>query len=197
MYGRASAAGTAAEARRTSNKEATLKKAIILAALAAMLAVPAFAQWRVDIGADMPFYAGITDSIVGDATGGNIPYFIPFPNAALSYQFDLGLISLGVGAKVYSFILLNILSPMAYVEMDFDPLVVNLSAWGGGFLVFGLVNEFLTENFIVPDLSVMFKLGKRQTLRLGGGVMTALSLEGSQGVFPFIAYGTIKFSFPL
>ncbi len=174
-----------------------MKKAIILATLAAMLAVPAFAQWRVDIGADMPFYAGIADSIVGESVGGDIPYLIPFPNAAISYQFDLGLISLGVGAKVYSFILLNILSPMAYLEMDFDPLVLNLSAWGGGFLVFGLLNEFLTENFIVPDLSVMFKLGKRQTLRLGGGVMTALSLEGSQGAFPFIAYGTIKFSFPL
>ncbi|NLJ45514.1 MAG: hypothetical protein GX430_03015 [Treponema sp.] len=174
-----------------------MKKAIILAALVAMLAVPAFAQWRVDIGGDIPFYVGIANTAVGESLGESIPYFIPFPNAALSYQFDLGLVSLGLGAKMYSFIVVNVLFPMAYVEMDFDPLVVNLSAWGGAFLVFGLVQDTFSENIIVPDLSVMFKAGRKKTLRLGGGIMTGIDLGGSMENFPFIAYGAIKFSFPL
>lgn len=173
-----------------------MKKAILAIALIAFLSVPAaFAQWQVDIGADVPIYVGLTGSMVDDVAGEALQYIIPFPNASISYNFDFGLLNLGVGAKMYSFIVLNVLSPMVYLEADLDPVVVNLSAWGGGFLVFGLANKFLSESFIVPDLSVMFKLGK--VFRIGPGVMTVIALSEKQDAFPFLLYGSVKFRIPL
>ncbi len=173
-----------------------MKKAMLLAALIAVVAVPsAFADWRVDIGADVLIYAGIGGTPLGDDMGAFAQYIIPFPNGTISYSFDLGVISLGVGAKLYTFILINIVSPVVYAELDLSPVVVNLSVWGGGFLIFGLANGFYSQPILIPDLSAMFKIGK--TMRIGPGIMFPVFLSEDVDAFPYVIYAAVKFNFPI
>lgn len=169
-----------------------MKKAIILAALAAMLAVPAFAQWHVDIGAEIPFLVGVTDT--SSDYGEFLNYMFLVPTGTIAYNFGLGPLNLGVGGKLYTLIVESIVYPIAYVELDFDPMVVNLTAGGFGFLFFGLMNSFETGALLIPELSVQFKLGK--SFRLGAGVMTFIG-DMNQSTFPYIAYATAKFRIPL
>lgn len=175
------------------SKEATVKKAIILAALVAMLAVPAFAQWHVDIGAEIPFRVGIQSD--NEDYGEFLNYMFLVPTGTIAYNFGLGPINLGVGGKLYTLIIESVLYPIAYAELDFDPVVVNLTAGGFGFLFFGLMNSFETGALLIPELSVQFKLGK--SFRLGVGAMTFIGTEINQTAFPYIAYATAKFRIPL
>lgn len=170
-----------------------MKKAIVLAALAAMLAVPAFAQWHVDIGAEIPIRIGVTDT--NEDYGDFINYLFLVPSGTIAYNFGLGPLNLGVGGKLYTLIVESILYPVAYAELDFDPVVVNLTAGGFGFLFFGLLTQFETGALLIPELSVQFKLGK--SFRLGVGAMTFIGTEIQQDAFPYIAYATAKFRIPL
>ena len=59
----------------------------------------------------------------------------------------------------------------------------------------GLYNDIQGGALLIPDLSVMFKLG--QKFRLGAGVMTFIGTDISQDYFPYVIYAAAKFSFPL
>lgn len=170
-----------------------MKKVIVLAALAALLAVPAFAQWHVDIGAEIPIRIGVTDT--DEDYGEFMDYLFLVPNGTIAYNFGLGPLNLGVGGKLYTLILESLLYPVAYAELDFDPVVVNLTAGGFGFLFFGLWSQVETGALLIPDLSVQFKLGR--SFRLGVGAMTFIGTEIQQDTFPYIAYATAKFRIPL
>ncbi len=170
-----------------------MKKAIVLAALIAMLAVPAFAQWRVDIGAEIPFLVGITDT--SNDYSDFLSYMFLVPTGTIAYNFGLGPLNLGVGGKLYTLIVESVIYPMAYAELDFDPMVINLSAGGFGFLFFGLMTSFETGALMIPELSVQFKLGK--SFRLGVGAMTFIGTDINQSYFPYIAYASAKFRIPL
>ncbi|HPE36001.1 MAG TPA: hypothetical protein PK625_02555 [Spirochaetales bacterium] len=174
-----------------------MRKYALVAVLLALVAAPAaMAQFRVDVGFDAPMYVGL--SSFGETSTGEsiaVPSFIPLPFAQGSFQLDLGIIKAGIGIKAYTLIIESLGWPVLWAEMDFDPIVLNLTVGGGAFLYFGaLGNGMLDVHFIIPDLSAMFKLGR--FTRLGLGVMTFVGSE-TQDVFPFIAYGAIHFSFPL
>lgn len=170
-----------------------MKKTIILALLIALLAVPAFAQWHVDIGAEIPFLIGIADT--NEDYGEFINYLFLVPSGTIAYNFGLGPLNLGVGGKLYTLILESVVYPIAYAELDFDTMVVNLTTGGFGFLFFGLANSFETGALLIPELSVQFKLGK--SFRLGVGAMTFIGTDIEQDTFPYIVYATAKFRIPL
>lgn len=172
-----------------------VKKSILVALLIAALAAPAFAGWQLDIGAEIPVRVGITDSSVDEDYGDYLDFLFLLPTGTISYSFGFGPLSLGVGGKLYTLIVESIIYPVVYAELDFDPVVVNFTTGGLGFLFFGLSTFFDTGALLIPDLSVMFKLGK--SFRLGVGAMTFIGTDISQDYFPYILYGTAKFRIPL
>jgi hypothetical protein len=183
----------------------TRKTFLVVVAVALMLgaAFNAGAQVRLDMDVNVPVYVGFTSA--GAAQGAWNSYFIPFPDAKLSYQFPLGPVRLGAGVRVFSIIIENFLYPELYAELDLDPFVVGLSVGGLAFLEFGLLTSLLQSagvstltgfhEVILPDLSVAYKVN--DWFRIGGGVFMLApftnSLGGVLSTNVFAGYVSAKF----
>ncbi|HTX72543.1 MAG TPA: hypothetical protein VMC79_06920 [Rectinemataceae bacterium] len=148
-----------------------MKRIVIVAIVLALLAMPAFSQVRLDIGVIVPRGAGVSGD--NGSVGGVLSDwpFIPIPEAGLYYQWDLGLLKLGLGARAESLLLETFLWPNALAEVDIGPVAIEGKFGGGAFLMFGLDNNSATGKVFFPDLSAWFKLGKKGNFRLGGGVV--------------------------
>lgn len=153
-----------------------MKRAALLLVILSLVSIPAFSQLRLDIGADIP--KGIGAIVEGSSL--EIPqetvdffnhYFIPLPEATLHYQFDFGIVKLGVGARAFTLILLTALWPNAFAELNLGPIALEAQIGGGLFAMAGLANDIEAGQVFIPDLSVWFKLGKKQNFRLGGGAI--------------------------
>ncbi|HUW41311.1 MAG TPA: hypothetical protein VMV90_09885 [Rectinemataceae bacterium] len=165
-----------------------MKRLALIAIVLVLLAAPAFAQFRLDVGIIVPRGLGTTSGATSEGSFVSDWPFIPLPEAGLYYQGDLGLVKLGIGARAFSFILETILWPNAYAELDFGRFAVQAQFGGGAFAMFGLANSTSTGNVFIPDLSAWFKLGKERNLRLGGGIvgLDVPSVFGSD--MPFLLY---------
>jgi hypothetical protein len=172
-----------------------MKKLAILLALVLLVAVPAaFSQFRVDLGFNAPISVGFSGLDI-DGESVDVPSFIPLPFGQIAYGLDLGPLTLGVGLKAYTLIIMSMAWPNLFVELDVDPIVITASAGGGLFIYFGALGSgTLDTHMFIPDLTAHLKLGR--VARLGLGVMTFVASE-DQGVFPYIFYGSLQFSFPL
>jgi hypothetical protein len=170
-----------------------MKRVILIGALIAVLAFPVFSQVRLDIGVDIPMTIGVlgggdfdTSNEAGEFLRG---HWLPFPEAALYYQFDLGPLKLAPGLRAFSFILETVMWPNLMAELAFDPVFVQVQVGGLLFALFGLGNDFQYGEVFFPDLSVWFGLGKERRFRLGGGVIglywPELTTEG-MGFAPYI-----------
>lgn len=152
-----------------------MKRYIIVLALFVAIITPAFSQMRIDIGIDIP--RGIGAALDGSAEISQETadvfkkYFIPFPEAAIYYQFDLDTVKLGIGARAYTFILETVIWPNAFAEVNLGPVAIQAQLGGGLFGLIGLYNSIQTGSVFFPDLSVWYKLGKKQSFRLGLGVL--------------------------
>jgi len=148
-----------------------MKRVVLIAIVIALLAAPAFAQFRLDVGVIVPRGAGISGD--NGSVGGVLADwpFIPIPEAGLYYQWDLGLLKLGVGARAASLLLETFLWPNAIAEVDLGPVAIEGQFGGGAFAVFGLANSTATGKVFFPDLSAWLKIGKKGNFRLGAGVI--------------------------
>jgi hypothetical protein len=153
-----------------------MKKSIALALALVALGGAAFAQLRLDAGVIMPVRVSVAldgssleiGSDVGNFLAGTL---FPFPEGAAHFQFDLGTVKLGVGARAFTFILETIIWPNAFAEVDLGPVVLEAQLGGGAFLLFGLVSKAQLGEVFFPDLSAWFKIGAKRSIRLGGGVI--------------------------
>lgn len=172
-----------------------MKKLAILLALVLLVAVPAaFSQFRADIGFNAPISIGFSSPELG-VESLDVLNFIPLPFGQIAYGLDLGPITVGLGLKAYTAIVLSVAWPTLFVELDLDPIVLTASAGGGLFMFFGVIGAgTLDTNMFIPELAAHLKLGR--VARLGLGAMTFVASE-DQGVFPYIFYGSLQFSFPL
>lgn len=172
-----------------------MKKTLVAFLLVAVLAVPsAFAQFRADIGINAPFLVGIeVVNEAGEPEPYQIPAFLPIPYAQIAYNFNLGMVNLGLGLKAYTAIIASMLYPVAYAEIDVDPIVISATL-GGGFYAFLVLTESTADfaPLLIPDLSVHFKLGK--SFRLGLGALTFYNSEIEQDIFPYLIYFSAKFT---
>ncbi len=178
-----------------------MKRSLLAATLILLLAVPAFAQLRLDVGIDVP--KGIGTALRGNAeiSQGTVDffntYFIPFPEASLHYQFDLGVVKLGLGARAFTLILESVLWPNAFAEVHLGPVVIEAQAGGGIFAMAGLFNKIDTGKLFFPDLSIWYKIGKKQNFRLGLGAMgfymPELTTEGIGFAYYFGGKAAITF----
>lgn len=163
-----------------------MKKYIVVAVLVALCIVSVSAQVRLDLGIDIPLRisAVMEDSELAD--GFNIPYTFPFPSAGLYYTFGAGPLNLGVGARMYSLIVVSALWPNAIAELELGPAVLQAQLGGGAFMFFGLVSSMQTGAVFIPDLSAWFKLGK--TLRVGAGAMGLFIEDLADTAMPVVFY---------
>lgn len=172
-----------------------MKKVVIAVLILVVAGASAFADWRADIGMDIPWRLGATvQDAVGDTQSESLDVLSEFtfllPEVMIGYEAQVGPLNLGVGGRLFTFILESLVYPVGFAELDAGPVAVNLNVGGGGFLFFGLYNNFHTASLYIPDLSVHAKLGK--SLRLGLGAATFLGGE-TQEVFPYLIYLSGKF----
>jgi len=152
-----------------------MKRSLLVLLIIASLVAPAFSQMRIDIGADIPRGLGITvdgDTEISQETVDFFTtYFIPFPEAAIYYQYDLDVMKLGIGARAYTFIVETIIWPNAFAELNLGRVAIEAQVGGGLFGLIGLYNSIEAGAYFFPDISVWYKLGKKQSFRLGLGAM--------------------------
>lgn len=169
-----------------------MKRFALALVVLALVAAPAFSQLRLDIGIDVPRGVGAAFQGSAEVSQETVDffnnYFIPFPEAALHYQYDLGMFKFGLGARAYTFIVETILWPNAFAEVHLGPVVVEAQVGGGLFFMVGLANQFEAGKVFLPDLSAWFKLGKKQNLRLGGGILGLYLPELTTEGFGFVYY---------
>jgi hypothetical protein len=156
-----------------------MKKKALIALVAVLLlcagALSVSAQVRLDLNVNFPLYFGAFAT--GYQSSGVNSYVIPFPEAQLSYQFGEGAFHWGVGVRVFTFIIENILFPAAFMEYALDPFVLSANVGGLAFLQFGLLTSTLAQNniatlsgfhsVILPDFSVGLKVN--DWFRISGG----------------------------
>jgi hypothetical protein len=177
----------------TLNKEASMKKSLVVLMILVLLAAPAFAQWRIDVGAIVPRGAGLsiggsTETMIGGVDMESWP-FIPLPEAGLYYTGALGPLTLGIGARAFTLIVETFLWPNAFAELNFGPLALQAQFGGGFFAMFGIITAAEFGQVFIPDLSAWFKIGKKGNLRLGGGLVGLYMPEITDtDAIPFLYY---------
>ncbi len=144
-------------------------KLLVLVGILALAATPAFSDWRFDIGIDAIFGFGALSE--DDAETLDFPdlTFITLPMGEAGYEWELGPVNLGVGVRGITLILVNLLWPDVYAELDLGKVAVEAHLGGLAFMVLGLANDTTTGEVFIPELSAWFKPGRR--FRLGGGAV--------------------------
>jgi len=170
-----------------------MKKSILIALLIALVALPSIAQWRLDIGVDVPRGVGavVGSDVLNSEEAGTIlsSSFFPFPEASIYYTFGGGtMLQAGVGLRCFTFIIESIAWPNIFAEFNFGPLAIEAQLGGGAFVVFGAYNNADFGKVFFPDLSAWFKIGKKQAFRLGVGFIGIFLPEVTTETVPFVFY---------
>ncbi|MGA2479398.1 MAG: hypothetical protein ABSG63_11675 [Spirochaetia bacterium] len=165
------------------------KKLFVAAAALILLSLPAFADFRLDIGLDAPLSVGVSNGASGVGSDiGQIP-FLPIPEVGLYYFWGLGPVDLGVGLRAYTIIIESLAWPNLVGEVNLGPVVIQAQLGGGFFAAFGAAgNSTAWGQVVVPDLSAWFKLGKSSQFRLGGGIMGIYAPSALGSYMPWLVY---------
>jgi hypothetical protein len=177
-----------------------MRKFLMVAFIAAALAAPVAAQLRLDVGIDVPKGIGTTLSSDFDQSARDFlaKAFIPIPDVALHYQFDLGIIKLGAGVRAYTFIVASVLWPNVFAELDVGPLAVE-GQIGGGLFAYSAISTGGIESGRVffPDLSAWYAFGQKRVFRLGCGAIGVFLPNQDVNGLPFVFYIGGKAAIPL
>jgi hypothetical protein len=175
-----------------------MKRLPVLFSLLVFLAAPAFADWRIDIGFDIPRGMGASvdgeETTFSEATDFFSKYIIPLPEAGAYYFGETGPFRAGVGIRVFTALLVSVWWPNAFAELDFGRFVIAGQLGGGVFGTFGLVNDIQSGSVLIPDLSAWLKVGN--VFRLGGGAVGVMLPEEENAVV-FLYYLGAKFALKL
>jgi len=174
-----------------------MKRAILLVAVALVVAIPAFAELRLDLGVDVPLVAGFISG--GDASTSEVGSFLtehifPFPEASIYWQFDLGPVHLAPGLRFFTFILQSVFWPNLLAEVQLGPVFFVAQLGGLLFVTFGMLNDAVAGQVLIPDLSVWVGLGKKKMFRLGVGAIGLMLPEISTSTMLFAGYVGAKIS---
>jgi hypothetical protein len=172
-------------------------RVLIILALCAVVA-SAGAQVRFEIGAVAPAKIGF---ITGDGStyGSTLDLvetlgIIPIGNLGLFLESDLGILKLGIGAKIQTLLVASAAYPAVQAELAMGPVFVDMSIGGYFIAYYAIGNVFGVQNIeiVFPDASVWLGLGKNRNVRLGGGVVGAVPISFDLTEIPFIAYAGLK-----
>jgi len=170
-----------------------MKRIVLLAVFIVVLVFPAFSQFRIDLGFDVPLTLGVIGNgeIQTSHEAGTFlrEHILPFPEASLYYQFELGPLKLAPGVRIFTIILESVLWPNLMAELAFDPVFIQAQLGGLIFAVFGLYSDIQYGEVLLPDLSIWLGLGEERRFRIGGGVLglmlPELTTEGI-GIAPYV-----------
>lgn len=170
-----------------------MKKPIIIALLALSVASLSVAQWRLDIGVDIPRSVGavLGDSIASsdEASAALSSTFFPFPEAAIYYTFGgQGVLQVGLGIRCFTFIIESIAWPNIIAEVNLGPVAIEAQVGGGAFVAFGLQYASDYGKVFFPDLSAWFKIGRKQIFRIGVGAIGVFLPDVATDTIPFVFY---------
>lgn len=176
-----------------------MKKMLLCSVLIVAISVPtAFGQFRFEIGATAPLSVGYFSGSGGDYsdTLSTIDELgiLPIPNLALFLQADMGIVKLAAGIRAHSLIIYTLAYPVVQAEVVLGPLSVDASI-GGYFFGYSAIGNLFGLNqidYLVPDLSVWLGLGKRNSIRLGGGALGLIPSSLDTNIVPFIGYAGLK-----
>jgi hypothetical protein len=180
-----------------------MKKRLIVVIVAAVLlvggAMSASAQFRLDI--DVPWWLSVhlspsLESAIGAEAGGVdiMQYAFVLPNLQPYYQFVAGPVHFGIGARLYTVLIMNFLYPQAFVELNLGRFDINFNMGGLAGIVFGLGPTFeaFTGPGVTMDLSVGFRIV--DWLRIDVGAF-AVAHKDYLDQFPYVIYAGGKFIF--
>lgn len=174
-----------------------MKRALFAVLVLSLAIAPAAAQIRLDAGVTIPRGAGLINSgstQLADLGEVLSSWIIPLPEAGLYYQFRAGPVKLGVGVRVFTFILVSVLWPNAIAEVDFGPVTLMGQLGGGWFGAFGVIPfTSATGNVLFPELSLWYRFG--ESFRLGIGAIGLMLPDLTTETIPFMWYLGGKFSF--
>jgi hypothetical protein len=170
-----------------------VKKLVLIAlAATALVAAPAFADWRVDLGADVLMGLGALSDSDLDTSGSVAQYGILLPMGEVAYQFGVGPVALGVGVRGVTFLIQTLLWPDVFAEIALGPVAVEGHLGGLAFASFGVLGGlFETGEVFIPELSAWFRLGKH--FRLGAGAVGMYVPDFDMGTVVFLYYLGGKF----
>ncbi len=134
-------------------------KTILLILFAVLVATAATAQSQVDIGINIPAQIGV--SVNGENVQEQIPFRLPLPDLMYNYYFIDGDLSIGVGARLWTLILISGGYPMVSAQLEIDRLVLNANIGGGVFAYFSPFPEgsgIQAGDVFFPEISAMFRL---------------------------------------
>ena len=169
-----------------------MKRIWVVIAVLAVVAGSASAEWRADIRFDVPWRIGITfEDAEGESATESINVLqhgtILLPNVIVGYGTQLGPVSAGVGARLFTLIIQSMVYPVGFAEIGVGSIAINFNVGGGLFGFFGLHNSLETASIVVPDLSAYFKIGRSFRLGLGGLMMLGFGEDEQDGV-PHLLY---------
>jgi hypothetical protein len=179
------------------------RKWIIAVAVVAMLvggAAVASAQFRMDI--DVPWWIRLDLSPALEAeltaTGGvfegvDISQFaVVVPNIQAYFTFGGPMLTVGVGARLYTLLLINFLYPSIMGEVRLGDFDVNLNVGGlaGVLLGIGPIFETATGGWATFDLSAGYRI--TNWFRVGAGVFGGFLTDYPE-YFPYVIYASAKF----
>lgn len=154
----------------------------VVLAIALTAAADAGAQARLEVNGNWPLLVSLgSGSPLGDVGSIDLSkYFLIVPDFRAYYQFGQGMLRGGIGVRVPTLIIVSMVYPEAFVELDLHPVVLEASVGGLLFGAFGLgVSSLRAEPWVTPDLNVSFEIA--DWFRLGGGVYLIAPLDGSWG----------------
>jgi hypothetical protein len=159
-----------------------VKRVFVLIVVLISLTMPAFAQWRFDIGIDMPL--GVTMTMGGNT----ISSFLPIPDLGLCYQWTSGNFNLGLGVRAFTLLVESGLWPNAFAEYNVGPVVIEAQMGGAFFALLGAYNNMALGIVLIPDLSAWFKIGKTGAFRVGGGFIALYAPYMTGNTVPALFY---------
>ncbi len=177
------------------------RKWIIAVAVVVMLiggASAASAQFRMDIDVPWYIYVGLSPALEADLDAefgmADISQFaVVIPNIQMYYMFGGGMLQIGVGARIYTVLIMNFLYPSVVGEVHLGRFDVNLNVGGLVGVLFGLGPTFeVTQNagWFTMDLSAGYRL--TDWFRLGVGAF-AIAMTDYPTEFPYAVYVSGKF----
>lgn len=175
------------------------KKAIVAVVLALLLASPVFAQLRADFGVDVPWGLGAAASdFAGSGQSSQVDLLSSFvfllPEGSLLYQFPVGPLNLGVGARAFTLVVETLVYPNLLAELNLGPVALDLNVGGGAFLFFGLYNHLSAASVVIPDLAAYLKLARIFRIGVGGTLFYSSDLYSSTGTLPWMVYLAARIS---
>ncbi|MFP4375954.1 MAG: hypothetical protein ACLFP4_02820 [Spirochaetales bacterium] len=166
------------------------RRLVIFLALIGLAATPLVAQFRADIGLNVPWRLGVRANstetgLESESLNVLDSVFLVLPEVSLSYTGRVGPVTIGGGFRGFTFIVQSLLYPHLFAEVELGQVVAGLSVGGGVFPFIGLYNSIETGGIFIPDLKAHVKLG--ETFRLGGGVASVVGV-GDGVSTPFLVY---------